>query len=319
MSVVKMPATAALSISGNPPKFVRVDVLSVGQLQAEMQRRRKELGTEKPVFRGYHATFSKDDNGVPVMDPSEVFLTGLERVSRAIDGGLTRAAQREIAITREFLRRARHYLPSLPEPEHYLEWLALMQHHGAPTRLLDWTYSPYVAVHFALAHASRYTGAWPAVWMVDSEWCIKASVAASLAAYETLGSVVDTLSQREFSYEREKMAARELVSGKLPPSVWPVNPFRLNERLTIQKGIFLAPGDVSKSFSDNLAALPGHDSEANVTCFTIPPSEIDDISRDLYEANITDTTLFPGLDGFAKSLFSTTRYLSLGASHWSSL
>jgi FRG domain len=48
-----------------------------------------------------------------------------------------------------FKRRAHQYIPDLPDKEDELEWLALMQHYGAPTRLLDCTTSPYVATFFA--------------------------------------------------------------------------------------------------------------------------------------------------------------------------
>lgn len=51
----------------------------------------------------------------------------------------------ESYMIREFKRRLHHYTANTPSINETDEWLALMQHHGAPTRLLDFTYSPYVA------------------------------------------------------------------------------------------------------------------------------------------------------------------------------
>jgi hypothetical protein len=63
-----------------------------------------------------------------------------------------------------FKRRAHQYLPDLPADSDTLEWLALAQHYGAPTKLLDFTSSPYVAAFFAVTeqreNESSAVGRW---------------------------------------------------------------------------------------------------------------------------------------------------------------
>src|SRR5215471_2442405 len=68
--------------------------------------------------------------------------------------------EQEERILRIFKRKAIHFLDVVPDREDDFEWLALMQDHGAPTRLLDFTWSPYVAAFFALHNATQEAVIW---------------------------------------------------------------------------------------------------------------------------------------------------------------
>src|SRR4051794_6768269 len=70
-------------------------------------------------------------------------------------------------LEQHLLRSFRRYAPQgALSTDSTWSWLALAKHHSLPTRLLDWSYSPNVALHFVTASADRYDRD-GAVWMVD--------------------------------------------------------------------------------------------------------------------------------------------------------
>ncbi len=168
-----------------------------------------------------------------------------------------------------------------------------MQHHGAPTRLLDFTYSVYVAAYFALEEADGDC----VVWALDGPWALQRAAALLKQAGKK-----DTDSMfKPFMDDDEKLAESLFMTKPYVSAVWPINPFRLNERLRVQQGAFLLQGDISKPFLANLRALHSGQTD-KVVRIVIPESLRIQALRHLWSMDISRAALFPGLDGFARSL-----------------
>ncbi len=200
----------------------------------------------------------------------------------------------EDALFREFRRAYHQYTPHVPSEKAVVEWLSLMQHHGAPTRLLDFSYSPYFSAYFAVEQGEGNC----AVWAVRGPWALQESAKLLRAA----GKPNVERMEKRFVEGDEEVVQSLFFEKPYVRAAWPINAFRLNERLRIQQGAFLIPGDVSQPFVANLEALPDHNDRDNIVELVIPHSERQTAIRNLFQMGISRTTLFPGLDGFAKSL-----------------
>jgi hypothetical protein len=236
--------------------------------------------------------------------------TSLERALTDAGVSLSGASDFEQQMLKEFKRRAHHHVNPLPNHGDVLGWLALMQHYGAPTRLLDWTYSFYVAAFFALAEAISLPAKRrrPAVvWaLYRDEFKLGQQAPDANAAYEReagRSSWQDDVGRADADNIYDGINGYLVSVMETPqPSVWAINTFVLNERLSVQKGVFLCPGDVTIPFEDNLRA--GHPTPAKLVRFELSttPRARRDMLQALDRMNINNTSLFPGLDGFARSL-----------------
>jgi len=168
-----------------------------------------------------------------------------------------------------------------------------MQHHGAPTRFLDWTYSVYVAAYFALENAAGDC----AVWKINKKWLNEEGKKLfEKASYST--GIFNEAGEENV----EKDFKDDVLTRRPLPVVVQVNPFQLDERLSIQKGVFLYPCDIQAGFEENLRVMPESLDPKHVPKLVLSHTERLSPLKILNSMNISRATLFPGLDGFAQSL-----------------
>jgi hypothetical protein len=189
----------------------------------------------------------------------------------------------EERVLRIFKRKSHLFLDHLPVEDDAFEWLALMQHHGTPTRLLDFTWSPYVAAFFALERATSDAAVWAVFPPGLSNKPVRTIRASQREDPDELGPWIPG------NYEKHFLPNDKRI-------VFIGEPRRMNQRLIAQSGTFLIPGMLHVPTEALLPPL-------SVRKLILSTKDIRKTAmRDLYNMNINNATLFPGLDGMARSL-----------------
>jgi hypothetical protein len=215
-----------------------------------------------------------------MLDVNEDLVTGLARLGGPFE-------QTEPHILRAFRKYAR---PEEAAGTSLWNWLALAQHHGLPTRLLDWTYSPFVALHFAVETMETFDRD-GVVWCVDY-----------VKANGLLPQVLKDVAAREcagvFTAEMLDEAADSLAKfdelGKSEPFVVFLEPPSLDARIVNQFALFSLMSSPTARLDHWLERRP------DLYRRLIVPKALKWEVRDkLDQANVTERVLFPGLDGLS--------------------
>ena len=224
---------------------------------------------------------------------SDFAYRGRNDVAEDLRTSLLRLVGDAPSVELHLLRNFRKYAQREDVPfDSVWNWLALAQHHGLPTRLLDWTYSPYVAAHFATAQVDLFDRD-GVLWMVDY-------VRAQEHAPARLGEVLRAQQLNVFTAELlaeaaggladlERLGDEDYVLFLEPPS--------LDERIVNQYALFALMSRAEASLDEWLQPRP------ELARRLVIPGELKWEVRDkLDQANLTERVLFPGLDGLSRWL-----------------
>ena len=222
---------------------------------------------------------------------SDFAFRGMSRADADLTTSLVRLGGDPHELERHLLRNFRKYAARGDVPvDSVWNWLALGQHHGLPTRLLDWTYSPYVALHFVTANLDRYDED-GIVWCADY-------VQAHRRAPAELRRLLEEEGANLFNTEMLDRAAPDLARfdelGGEDFLVF-VEPPSFDERIVNQYALFSLASSPTLSPDEWLARHP------DLARRIVVPAELKWEIRDkLDQANITERVLFPGLDGLSR-------------------
>jgi hypothetical protein len=227
--------------------------------------------------------------GHPNRVHSTLVFRGLARASYRNISSLARLAGDYPTLERHLLRNFRKYAHrERPGPTTW-DWLALAQHHGLPTRLLDWTFSPLVALHFATSAGGDEPAA---LWAVD---CEAAHALLPTRLQETLdreGALVFTTEM--LAEPAPTLGHLDALGDRDDPFVVFFEPPSLDERIVNQAAVLSGTSDPTCHMEDWLDVHPGL-----WRVWEIPPDVKADVRERLDQANITERVLLPGLDGLA--------------------
>jgi hypothetical protein len=227
---------------------------------------------------------------------------GLSNAAYIPESTLTRMGgeygRREQSLLRNFRKYAHR---NATQRDSLWNWIALAQHHGLPTRLLDWSFSPYVALHFATVNRAEWNRD-AMVWCVD---CVKIKRFLPTKLQRLLKREdSDVLTVEMLDEVAPTLAALDALSKK--PFLAFFEPPSLDDRIMNQAALLSVSSRADLSVSRWL-----YEHKELFHRIVIPAKLKQEIRDKLDQANINERILFPGLDGL--SLWLTRYYSPTGA------
>jgi len=241
---------------------------------------------------------------------SRYAFRGLSDSGYKLETTLMRLGGPYMSLERHLLRNFKKYAHrNVTGRDSIWHWVSVAQHYGLPSRLLDWTFSPFFAMHFATANIEKFDrdGIIWAVNYVQAHRLLPERLhhlleteGANILTTELLGEAVGTLA------ELAHLASRPYAIFFEPPS--------LDDRIVNQFALFSMMSRPDIAMDDWLRHHPG------MYRRIVVPADLKWEVRDkLDQAGITERVLFPGLDGLSRWLkrhYSPRHPNEGGSGHW---
>lgn len=209
----------------------------------------------------------------------------------------------------------------IPATDESIEWLSLMQHYGSPTRMLDFSYSMYIALFMAIDGSFHPKSA---IWALNKHVLNDKIIRKYCAENNT--NVISGKDTERYIYEEATTAINRrfyIVKDKVENYLYATRPHLSNERINRQQGLFVIPSSIELDFEDilkdyyessqygtmkfdDVVRLSTDHSYGQQTVsllkIEIPKSLKYGLSNVLRQMNVTSETMYPGLDGLARSM-----------------
>lgn len=179
-------------------------------------------------------------------------------------------------------------------PKSKLSWLSVMQHYGVPTRLIDFTTSPYIALYFALETYNPLSKDNLSIFAIDYTALMEFSIG--------------FIRLKDTRFEETRMSINgkqdeifdEVVDRYSYDIAWITEPVELNARIDRQSGTFLMSGNLEKTINDILGCSLYDD--CPMLKIIIPSDLYESMYVALRKMSINSKSIYGDLYGLAKAI-----------------
>jgi hypothetical protein len=199
----------------------------------------------------------------------------------------------EERLIENFQRQSLPFLESMPNC--HLNWLAVAQHHQLPTRLLDWTRNPLIALYFAANNRDSHStpDAWEDVFVFAWEIGNRPDGKGRMLPLDRVASMRPRGKGLIADDSAEADASREVDGSTTNDGVYLFNPPNLSSRIASQEGLFSFEGQLSETAFPERAEREG----LRLTRIRIPGAARLEILKHLNRLGVETGKLFPDLPG----------------------